>query len=260
MSRRRTGGTSAARRGATRAAGKVSTAPRADARVEAVDAARGAALCLMFVYHFAFDLRFYRVTNADFENDPFWLGLRALIVSLFLALVGVSLVLADRAGASRAHFVRRLGIIAGCALVVSVGSRVTFPSTWIYFGILHCIAVASVLALPLVRRPVVAMFVGMAVIVSGLTLAHPAFDDRALTWIGFTTHKPATEDYVPLFPWSGVVFLGITAGHVLMRNAFRPLTPLASAPRWLGVLGRHSLPVYMIHQPILLGVLWLVLR
>ena len=64
---------------------------------------RGGALCLMFVYHFAFDLRYYRVIDADFEHDPFWLGFRALIVASFMALVGISLVLADRAGATPPH-------------------------------------------------------------------------------------------------------------------------------------------------------------
>jgi uncharacterized membrane protein len=153
---------------------------------------RGFALCLMFVYHFAFDLRFYRVINADFEGDAFWLGFRALIVSMFLALVGVSLVLADQAGESRKHFWRRVGIIVGCAAAASAGSWVMFPGTFIYFGILHCIAVASVLALALVRRPLLAMIVGLATIVAGLTLSHPVFDARALSWLGFTTHKPAT--------------------------------------------------------------------
>ncbi len=85
----------------------------------------------------------------------------------------------------------------------------------------------------------------------------PAFDARALSWLGFTTHKPATEDYVPLAPWAGVVFVGIAVGaRARARSAFRPLAPLAAAPRWLRWLGRHSLVVYMVHQPILLGVLW----
>jgi uncharacterized membrane protein len=234
--------------------------PRPHDRIAGIDALRGGALCLMIVYHFAFDLRFYRVTDADFEGDPFWLGFRALIVTFFLALVGVSLVLANRAGASRRHFRERLGIIVACALAASVGSWLAFRTTYIYFGILHCIAVTSVLALPFVRRPRSAMFIGVTVIVAGLTLSHPAFDARALSWIGFTTHKPATEDYVPLFPWSGVVFVGIAAGHALARAAFRPVAPLAAAPRWLRTLGRHSLLVYMAHQPILLGLLWIVLR
>ncbi|MEO8676430.1 MAG: heparan-alpha-glucosaminide N-acetyltransferase [Casimicrobiaceae bacterium] len=227
-------------------------------RVAGVDALRGAALCLMFVYHFSFDLRFYRVVASDFEHDPFWLAFRALIVASFMALVGISLVLSDRAGATARHFWKRIAVIAACAVAASVGSYVLFPRTFIFFGILHCIAVASVLAWPLVRRPRLALGIGIVVIVAGLAFSNPLFDTRALSWIGFTTFKPPTEDFVPLFPWAGVVLVGIAAGHGLVHTAFRPIEALANAPRWMRFIGRHSLFVYMVHQPILLGLLWIV--
>ena len=67
-----------------------------------------------------------------------------------------------------------------------------FPRSFVYFGILHCIALASVLAWPLVRRPLVAAVVGATVIVAGLTFSNTLFDQRALSWLGFTTQKPAT--------------------------------------------------------------------
>jgi len=234
--------------------------PPSGSRLAGIDALRGAALCLMFVYHFAFDLRFYRVIAADFEHDPFWLGFRALIVASFMALVGIGLVLADRAGVAPARFWRRIGVIAACALAVSAASWIVFPRSFIYFGILHGIAVASVLAWPLVRRPRTALFVGCVVIAAGFGWSNPAFDAGPLSWIGFVTIKPATEDYVPLAPWAGFVFLGIALGHRLARDAFSAVAPIAAAPGWLRWLGRHSLAVYMVHQPILLGVLWLVLR
>ncbi|MEO8304853.1 MAG: heparan-alpha-glucosaminide N-acetyltransferase [Betaproteobacteria bacterium] len=244
----------------TAAAFDATAASGAAARVGGIDTLRGIALCLMFIYHFSFDLRFYGVTHADFEHDPFWLGFRAVIVTSFMALVGMSLVLADRAGATPAHFWRRVGVIAACALGVSAASAVIFPRSYIYFGILHCIAIASVLAWPAVRRPRAAFAIGIVIAGAGIAYSHPAFDEGLLSCLGFATRKPVTEDYVPLAPWAGAVFIGVALGHVLARNSFRALAPLAAAPAPLRWLGRHSLLVYMIHQPILLGVLWLVVR
>ncbi len=232
----------------------------APSRIAAVDALRGLAIVAMIVYHFAFDLRYFNVTRSDFENDLFWLTARAAIVASFLALAGISLVLADRAAVPTARFARRVAVIAACALAASVGSYFLFPRTYITFGILHCIAVSLVLARPLVRRPGLALGLGAAVIVAGLTLALPAFDTRALSWIGFTTVKPPTEDYVSLFPWLGVMLAGIAAGHALLRASFAPVAFLQNAPAALRWLGRHSLLAYMIHQPILIGVLWILLR
>ena len=135
-----------------------------------------------------------------------------------------------------------------------------FPRSFIYFGILHGIAVASVLARPIVRRPRAALAIGCIVIAAGFGWSNPVFDTGPLSWIGFVTVKPATEDYVPLAPWAGFVFLGIALGHRLANGAFSALAPAAAAPGWLRWLGRHSLAVYMVHQPILLGALWLALR
>jgi uncharacterized membrane protein len=74
------------------------------------------------------------------------------------------------------------------------------------------------------------------------------------------TQKPRTEDYVPLFPWAGVLLLGITAGHALVNNRFALLEPLGRAPRVLRFLGRHSLAVYLLHQPLLIGALDVLVR
>jgi uncharacterized membrane protein len=135
-----------------------------------------------------------------------------------------------------------------------------FPNSFIWFGVLHAIAVSLLLARPLIDRPRLAAIVGVAVIVAGATLSHPAFDGRALGWIGFMTHKPVTEDYVPLFPWAGVVFVGLAVGHWLERTRFALLAPLAHAPAALRWMGRHSLTIYLVHQPLMIGVLWLVVH
>jgi len=241
------------------------SAPRSDsaaaaprpARIAGIDTLRGTAILAMVAYHFCYDLRFYRVVAWDFEHGAFWLVARTLIAGTFIMVAGIGLVLADRAGSPPTHFWKRFALIAGCAIAVSAGSYLVFPRTFIYFGVLHCIAVASVLAWPLVRRPRLALAAGVVVIAAGMLYSNPAFNDRLMSSIGFMTFKPPTEDYVPLFPWAGAMLIGIGVGHALIRMGFRPLAPLAAAQPWIGWLGRHSLAVYMLHQPILFGALWL---
>jgi uncharacterized membrane protein len=247
-------------RGRTRPAHPRSAAqPPPPQRLTAIDGLRGFALCLMVVYHFSFDLAWFRVLHADFNHDPFWLGYRGIVVTLFLGLVGVSLVLARRAHPGPGAFWRRVALIAACAMLVSGASYIAFPQTFITFGILHCIAVSSILARPLVASPRLALFTGIAIIAIGNTLHLPLFDTPWLHWVGMMTHKPATEDYVPLFPWLGVVLVGVAAGHWLLARQPVAIAALGrSTPAWLAWLGRHSLLVYLVHQPLLVGILRVV--
>lgn len=224
-------------------------------RVALVDGARTVAIALMIVYHFCFDLRHFGVIAADFENDRFWLASRGVILSSFLVLAGVSLALADIARVRTAQFWRRIALVAAAALAVSLVSLVVFPRSFIYFGVLHCIAVTSVLARPHADKPWVALVAGLAIIVAGTLLTHAAFDARVLSPIGFAVHKPLTEDYVPLFPWSGVMLLGIAAGHALAAPPLRPRIDRVTVPGWFAWPGRHSLLLYLVHQPVLFAVL-----
>ncbi|HEX6136147.1 MAG TPA: heparan-alpha-glucosaminide N-acetyltransferase [Casimicrobiaceae bacterium] len=251
-----------ARRGAAHPARARATHahPAPAARIAGLDALRGLAIVAMIVYHFCYDLRYFGFTRSDFERDWRWLTARTLILSSFLLIAGASAVLAQRQAVPFARWARRIALIAGAALLVSAASWLMFPRSYIWFGVLHAIAASLLLAQPLVQRPLLAALVGVAVIASGVALADPAFDNRALGWIGFMTAKPVTEDYVPLFPWAGVLFVGVAAGHWLVRTRFAALAPLGRVPAWLRWLGRHSLIVYLVHQPLLIGVFWLVVR
>ncbi len=215
----------------------------------------------MIAYHFCFDLNHFGVIQQNFNREPFWLAARGFILTSFLALVGISLALTAQHGIRTAAYVKRLALIALCAVAVSAGSYVLFPATWIYFGVLHFIFVAGIAGLPFVRLRWSNLILGIALIAAGVFLAFPLFDQPWLNWIGLMTQKPGTEDYVPLLPWFGVLLLGLFAGKRLLAgrlagwvHRWRGAGPLGRSLKWMG---RHSLAVYMLHQPVLIGILYL---
>jgi uncharacterized membrane protein len=141
---------------------------------------------------------------------------------------------------------------------VSATTWLIFDERFVFFGVLHFIALASVLGLLLVRAGYLNLLLGIAVIVVGNHYQFVWFDETGRRWVGLMTHKPPTEDYVPLLPWFGVVMLGLFAGPAMQRLASR-LQPYCavSTVKWLALAGRHSLLVYLLHQPFLLGGLML---
>jgi uncharacterized membrane protein len=227
-------------------------------RFDRLDALRGAAIVWMALFHLAFDLNHFGWLSPkqNFYADPLWTVQRSCIVSLFLFIAGLSLAVAQQAGQSWARFWRRWGQIAGCALLVSVGSAFMFPKSWISFGVLHGIAVMLVLcrlAAPLKSGlwPLGALCIALPAWVQ-----HAAFDSRWTNWVGLVTHKPVTEDFVPVLPWLGVMLFGLAAGQWLLRNGPGWLAgPLPAPARPLALLGRWSLSFYMLHQPALIGLL-----
>ncbi|HEX7156368.1 MAG TPA: heparan-alpha-glucosaminide N-acetyltransferase, partial [Burkholderiaceae bacterium] len=211
-----------------------------------------------------YDLHYFGWIHVAMTRDWPWVAWRTAIVTQFLLLVGLGLVLrgtnqANDAAGERA-FWRRWGQIAAAAALVSAGSWWVFRERLIWFGILHFVAVALVLGRPLVRLGGAANFLlGAAVLALGLSLHSPAFDDNAWSWIGFAAHKPPTEDFVPVFPWLGVVLAGIGAGSLWRRRGFALVPALdrveRTPPRPLLFLGRWPLTVYLLHQPLMLGAL-----
>ncbi|MBP2290469.1 DUF1624 domain-containing protein [Azospirillum rugosum] len=226
-------------------------------RLGAVDVARGTALLAMAIYHGSWDLNFLGLARFDLLDDPLWLAARTLILGSFLLLAGVSLVLATDRGLDRRRFARRLLLLVLAAAGVSAVSFVMFPDSPIFFGVLHHIAVASVLGLAFLRLPwPVTLALGVAVVAVGETVALPLFDTPTLRWVGLMTFEPESNDYVPLFPWFGAVLFGIALGRLWRpRPAGSPRTRVGRGFAWAG---RHSLAIYLIHQPMLFGTLSLV--
>ena len=221
-----------------------------------LDALRGLAIVWMVAFHVSFDLAHFRFIAADFYRDPFWTLQRSCIVSLFLFCAGVGQAVAVTQGQDWPRFWKRWAQVAGCALLVSAGSAFMFPRSWISFGVLHGIALMLILVRLSAGWGRWLWPLGLAAIVLPLAVQHPWFDTRATNWIGLVTRKPVTEDYVPLLPWLGVMWWGLASGRWVLAHRPQWLTGAIAAPqRPLAWLGRWSLTVYMLHQPLVIGAL-----
>jgi len=238
-------------------------------RLPALDIVRGVAVLWMTLFHFAFDLNHFGFIHQNFYHAPVWTGQRTCILSLFLLCAGFGQAIAVHAGQSWSRFWRRWIQIAGCAVAVSVGSALMFPNSWIYFGVLHGMAVMLIACRMTASWGAWLWLAGLLANAAGLfsaelhaLLPYPEmWNANALNWIGMISHKPITEDYVPLLPWLGMMWWGMAFGQLALRRGWMQQLPAPgtnAAIDALGWMGRWSLSWYMVHQPLLIGSLMLV--
>ena len=233
-------------------------------RFDAIDALRGIAIVWMTLFHFCFDLNQFGYIKQNFYVDPFWTGQRSLIVSLFLFCAGSGQAIAVQQGQSAQRFWKRWAQVAACALLVTAGSYLMYPKSFIYFGVLHGIAAMLIVVrftsgwgrwLWLAGALAIAM--KYIALYAHIHWAGMDFlNNLEFNWLGFISRNPITEDYVPLLPWLGVMWWGMAAGQWLLAHRpqlMRTAIPTAAAP--LAWLGRWSLSWYMLHQPVMIGVL-----
>lgn len=230
-------------------------------RLHAIDMARGFALLAMAIYHFSWDLEFFGYAPAGMTRDLGWIVFARSIAGTFLFLSGVSLVLAHGKGLKPKPFARRFAMIAGSALLITAATYVTMPDVFIFFGILHAIALFSVIGLVFLRAPW-----WLCLAVAGATVAMPDlyrsafFENPVLWWIGLAPVFPPSNDYVPLFPWFGPFLAGIGFARLRHPAQIRMLASIGEGGpvRRLAALGgQHGLIFYLAHQPILISGIWL---
>ena len=239
-------------------------------RFDTLDALRGLAMVWMTAFHFGFDLKQFGYIKQDFYRDPLWTWQRTLIVSLFLFCAGLGQAIAVAQGQSWPRFWRRWAQVLVCALLVTLGSWLMYPNSFIYFGVLHGMALMLIIARLTARWGRWLWLLGAAAIAIQFVAAYALqtmataqlidiFNAPQLNWLGFITRKPITEDYVPLLPWLGVMWWGVAVGTWLSNHATERLSArLPAALEPLALLGRWSLTYYMLHQPVMIGVLMAV--
>lgn len=234
-------------------------AERSASRFDRLDALRAVAILWMAAFHFCFDLNYYKFIQQNFYGDPFWTVQRSVIVSVFLFCAGFGQAVAWEQGQGWPRFWRRWAQVAGCALLVTAGSYLMFPRSYISFGVLHGIALMLIITRLTARFGPWLWPLGLLAIALPHVVRDSFFDSRLTNWVGLVTQKPVTEDYAPLLPWIGVMWWGLAAGQWVLKNRREWVTgalPAVMSP--LATLGRWSLSFYMLHQPVLIGLLMAV--
>lgn len=233
-------------------------------RIGLLDTARGVALIAMATYHFSWDMEFMGYLAAG-TAETGWLKIYArAIATTFLFIVGVSLVLSSTPEIRWPSFWKRFGMIAASAAIISIATRIAMPDGWIYFGILHCIAVLTLIGIVFVRLPLaLTLIVTVALLAAWITdnfgppglLRSSFFDPRYLAWIGLAEMPERSNDYVPLFPWATPFFVGLSLASIALKTGLtRRLAAIGTGSSWPAWLGRHSLAFYLIHQPVLIAI------
>ena len=235
-----------------------------------VDAFRGIAILMMVIYHFFFDLDFYGIHEFDMHSGLLLIIGRSAAIS-FIFLVGVSLTLSysrtlHLQGTQKqfSHFLKRGAEIFAWGLVITLITAIIFEKGTIYFGILHLIGVSIILAYPFLKYRAESFATGFLVLLLGMVVSKIIIESPLLLWIGIMPYGFYTLDYFPLIPWFGVVLLGVFAGNSLYpdyRRNFRMCDCSENlVVRALGYLGRRSLLIYLVHQPVIVGFLFLFFK
>lgn len=229
-----------------------------------VDVVRGVAIVMVVFYHLIFDLDNFGGYPVE-STAGFWAVFADTSAFLFVFLAGLSLSIScARAGAEEQrlfgkYLLRGLRIIGWGMLITLVFRLVDFG--YVIFGILHLIGLSIILAYPLLRFRYANLVLGLSVIAAGVYMQTQDFvvggaAGVLLVPLGVLPEGLLMPDYRPLLPWFGVMLLGLFFGNAAYLVWRKQSPPAPRAARPLAFLGRHTLFIYLVHQPVLIATLW----
>ena len=221
-----------------------------------LDFTRGLAVIGMIIFHALWNLNFFGYTTLNLYSG--WLGIFQKVIAVtFLALVGIGLTLsANKHENYKTWFLKRGLFIFGLGMLITAFTFIFFRENLIYFGILHLIGVSIILAIPFAKQIYANLILGLSLIITGLYLQTLTFNFSYLLWLGIYTPL-ATFDYYPILPWFGIILIGAAFGNIIYKNGNR-LKEIKDYNNIISKIGKQSLLIYFIHQPILFGVLMLL--
>ena len=229
-------------------------------RLVELDVLRGWAVILMIVFHMCYDLNYFGHIDIDIYQGAFWIYFRNLIVAIFLISMGISLSLAHRPRIRWSKVKKRIYMLTGASLLVSVTTYFLFPSAWVYFGILHFILFATLFGLFFLPYPRISLIISIFIYIAyHMKYIH-------MTWLWKIVDKHIinlpihTFDLLELH-WFSFVLIGVSMASYgyhtkLLQNSF--FQSSFKYNKLLSYLGKHALLIYLIHQPIIFGFLILL--
>ena len=224
-------------------------------RIDGLDIFRGLAILCMILYHFTYDLNYFRIISIDMNHTSSFLIIRYSIMSMFMLSVGMSLALAHQDTIKWSAMRKRVIQLGIASLLVSIATYVVFPNAWVYFGILHFVLLASLTTLALLKFPKITLLLVILILVGSATKLLHLHALYAILQVPLALPR-YSEDLVPLFPWLAVVLVGtLIIHHDLHQKIFthKIFNINLFINKILKKMGQHSLLIYLIHQPILFG-------
>lgn len=212
-----------------------------------IDLLRGIAICLMVVFHTAYDLAtFYDYPYRLYDGYLYYIGRLSAILFIFLAGISATL--------SRSAIKHGLRLL-GWALLISVLTYFLYPHTYIRFGILHLLA-TSLLSYPFLKTKRPGSLIIPAVIIwfIGNVFSDMTTSTALLLPLGLTTEDFRSLDYYPLAPWYAIFLFGVFVGQTVYKRKTALLSH-SKLPDMLLMPGRNSLAIYLAHQPLILATL-----
>ena len=229
-------------------------------RILELEALRGVCILCVFVVHFLFDLSFFG--GLDLTLPAWYVFLQEYGGAIFVVLSGVCVTLGSKS-------VRRGLIVFACGMLITAVTYGMYRlgmsgmDVVVKFGVLHLLGVCM-LVYPAFKKlpPATLTVLGLVIAITGYAIRGIIVPQRWLFPLGLTYEGFTSSDYFPLFPQLGYFLIGAAIGKTAYREKKTLLpgsfqkTPVARFFCWCG---RQSLFIYLLHQPIVYGLLEFVL-
>ena len=215
----------------------------------------------MVVFHSIFNLRvFFGIKSINYYQG-FWFYESRISAIIFIALVGVvSAIICQRKTfkiASQKNAYRGLRLIALGLLITLITFLLERENT-IWFGILHFLGLSTLISIPLCRYKRLNVLLAIILFIGYFPIKNLYTENYFGVIFGIMPPDFASYDHYSLIPWLGFVLIGIALGNWIYANNKSPVKRQPSPPeKGLAVIGKYSLWIYLIHQPILLTMMWL---